>query len=97
MMSPIAKPWLFTQPNQDPFAATGRRLRWGVIATGRIASLVSQDLALLEDAELYAVSSRAQHTADAFASEIGFAVAYGDDGGQSGYERLLADESVDVI
>src|SRR5919205_1348151 len=97
MTSTIAKPWLFSQPNQDPLAATGRRLRWGVIATGRIASLVSKDLALLEDAELYAVSSRAQHTADAFAGEFGFAVAYGDDGGRLGYERLLADDSVDVV
>jgi predicted dehydrogenase len=97
MTSPIAKPWLFSQSNQDPLAATGRRLRWGVIATGRIASLVSQDLALLEDSELYAVSSRAQHTADAFAAEFGFAVGYGDDGGQHGYERLLADDSVDVV
>src|SRR6476469_7410267 len=97
MTSPIAKPWLFSQSNQDPLAATGRRLRWGVIATGRIASLVAQDLALLEDADLYAVSSRAQHTAEAFAGEFGFAVAYGDDGGQHGFERLLADESLDVV
>lgn len=96
MTSPIAKPWLFSQPNQDPCAATGAPLRWGVIATGRIASLVSRDLALLEDAELYAVSSRRQEAADAFAAEFGFSVAYGDDG-QPGYERLLADDSVDVV
>jgi predicted dehydrogenase len=97
MTSPIAKPWLFSQPNQDPRAATGAPLRWGVIATGRIASLVSRDLALLEDAELYAVSSRRQEAADAFAAEFGFSVAYGDDVGQPGYERLLADDSVDVV
>lgn len=97
MTSPIAKPWLFSQSNQDPRAATGRLLRWGVIATGRIAELVSRDLALLEDAELYAVSSRRQEAADAFAFEFGFTVAYGDDGGQRGYQRLLADDSVDVV
>jgi predicted dehydrogenase len=97
MTSPIAKPWLFSQQNQDPRAATGAPLRWGFIATGRIASLVARDLALLEDADLYAVSSRGQHTADAFAEEFGFTTAYGDDGGQEGYERLLADDSVDVV
>src|SRR6476661_6983434 len=97
MTSPIAKPWLFSQTNQDPRAATGAPLRWGVIATGRIASLVARDLALLEDAELYSVSSRGQHTADAFAAEFGFTTAYGDDGGQEGYERLLADDSVDIV
>jgi predicted dehydrogenase len=97
MTSPIAKPWLFSQSNQDPLAATGSPLRWGIIATGRIASLVSQDLALLADARLYAVSSRKQETADAFAAEFGFSVAYGDDAGQQGYERLLADDSVDVV
>src|SRR6476661_10069978 len=97
MTSPIAKPWLFSQPNQDPLAATGRRLRWGVIATGSIARAVSQDLALLEDAELYAVSSRAQDTADAFAVAYDFAKAYGDDGGVPGYQRLLADDGVDVV
>lgn len=97
MTSPIAKPWLFSQSNQDPRAATGKPLKWGFIATGRIASLVSRDLALLADAELYAVSSRRQHTADAFAAEYGFTTAYGDDGGREGYERLLADDSVDVV
>ncbi|WP_104136947.1 Gfo/Idh/MocA family protein [Arthrobacter sp. ZGTC131] len=97
MTSPIAKPWLFSQSNQDPQAATGNPLKWGFIATGRIASLVSRDLALLADAELYAVSSRRQHTADTFAAEYGFTTAYGTDGGQEGYERLLADDSVDVV
>src|SRR5688500_11481070 len=97
MTSPIAKPWLFSQSNQDPRAPTGNPLKWGFIATGRIASLVSRDLALLADAELYAVSSRRQHTADTFAAEYGFTTAYGDDGGREGYERLLADDSVDVV
>ncbi|GAA1267236.1 Gfo/Idh/MocA family protein [Arthrobacter pascens] len=97
MTLPIATPWLFSQPNQDPRAATGAALRWGVIATGRIASLVSRDLALLSDAELYAVSSRQQAAADAFASEFAFSRAYGDDNGQQGYQRLLADDAVDVV
>jgi predicted dehydrogenase len=97
MSAPIAKPWLFSQPDQNPRSATGTTLRWGVVATGGIAKLVTRDLALLADAELYAVSSRSVSTAEAFAAEFGFAKAYGDDGGELGYERLLADDAVDIV
>jgi predicted dehydrogenase len=65
--------------------------RWGFIATGRIASLVARDLALLPDGERFAVGSRDQGRADAFAAEHGFARAYGS------YEALLADDDVDVV
>jgi predicted dehydrogenase len=97
MSALIAKPWLSSQSDQDPRSATGNTVRWGVIATGGIARSVSEDLALLADAELYAVSSRAQETADNFASAYGFAKGYGDDDGVHGYQRLLADDSVDVV
>jgi predicted dehydrogenase len=97
MSAPIAKPWLSSQSDQDPRSATGNTLRWGVIATGGIARSVSEDLALLADAELYAVSSRGQATADSFAATYGFAKAYGDDDGVHGYQRLLADDAVDVV
>lgn len=97
MTALIAKPWLSGQSDQDPRTATGARLRWGVIATGGIAASVTRDLELLPDAELYAVSSRTQAAADAFAADFGFARAYGDDAGQAGYERLLANEAVDVV
>ncbi|MCR1160740.1 Gfo/Idh/MocA family oxidoreductase [Paenarthrobacter sp. UW852] len=97
MTLPIARPWLFEQTNQDPRAATGQPLRWGVVSTGNIANSVSQDLAMLEDAELYAVSSRTQEAADAFASALGFAKGYGDDGGVPGYQRMFADPAVDVV
>ncbi|QDW29057.1 Gfo/Idh/MocA family oxidoreductase [Arthrobacter sp. KBS0702] len=97
MSAPIATPWLFSQPDQDPRTATGARLRWGVVATGGIAAAVTRDLELLADAELYAVSSRSQAAADAFAADYGFARAYGDQDGSAGYERLLADDAVDVV
>jgi predicted dehydrogenase len=48
-------------------AADGQTLRWGVVATGRIAHRVTRDLARLEGAELYAVSSRSEGSARAFA------------------------------
>ncbi|MGP4032640.1 Gfo/Idh/MocA family protein [Pseudarthrobacter sp. 1C304] len=97
MTALIAKTWLSGQPDPDPRTATGARLRWGVIATGGIAAAVTRDLELLADAELYAVSSRTQAAADAFAADFGFARAYGDQDGHTGYERLLANEAVDVV
>lgn len=97
MSAPIAKPWLFNQSDQDPCSATGKALRWGVVATGGIARAVAQDLALLADAELYAVSSRSQASAESFAAEHGFAKAYGDDARAPGYQQLLADDSVDIV
>src|SRR4029453_8731095 len=93
----IAKPWLSSQVNQDPRSATGPKLRWGVVATGGIANAVAEDLAQLEDAELYGVSSRTQEAADAFATARGFAKSYGDDGGVTGYQRLFDDPNVDVV
>jgi predicted dehydrogenase len=97
MTALIAKPWLSSQSDADPRSATGTPLRWGIIATGGIAKAVAQDLALLADAELYAVSSRGQATADAFAGAHGVTMAYGDAAGLHGYQRLLADDAVDVV
>lgn len=97
MTAPIAKPWLFSQPDQDPRTATGRTLRWGIVATGGIANSVSTDLALLTDAEIHAVSSRTQGAADAFAAQFGIPHAFGDDDGATGYQRLFALDSVDVV
>jgi len=80
-----------------PLAATGPTLRWGVVATGSIARTVARQVALLEDAELHAVSSRDAARARAFADELGFDVAYGDDRRHLGFERLAADPDVDVV
>ncbi|MHA7282097.1 Gfo/Idh/MocA family protein [Arthrobacter sp. TMS2-4] len=81
----------------SPVVATGRALKWGVIATGGIASKVTQDIALLEDAVLHAVSSRSVDSAAAFADRFGFATSYGNDGGVAGYQRLVDDPEVDVV
>ena len=43
------------------------KIRWGILATGRIAHKFALGLSVLPDAELIAVGSRAQETADAFA------------------------------
>ncbi|MDP5227476.1 MULTISPECIES: Gfo/Idh/MocA family oxidoreductase [Arthrobacter] len=97
MASLIPRPWLLSQEQQNPAVATGRRLRWGMVSTGSIVQKVSADLALLQDAELYAVSSRSQQSADTFASGHGFSLGYGDDGGIPGYRRMVEDPEVDVV
>jgi predicted dehydrogenase len=84
-----------TGPGAD--TDTNRSLRWGVVATGRIAHKVTRDLAFLEDAELYAVSSRSKASAEAFAEEYGFAASYHDGPSGSGYRQLFADPKVDVV
>ena len=81
----------------DPLAATGRPLRWGVVATGSIARTVASQLVQLEDAVLHAVASRDAARARAFAGDLGASVAYGDGGGMLGFERMAADPDVDVV
>lgn len=82
---------------KNPVVATGRPLKWGVIATGRIATKVTADIALLEDAVLHAVSSRSADTAAAFAERFGFTTSYGNHDGVNGYQRLIDDPEVEVV
>jgi predicted dehydrogenase len=68
-----------------------RPIRWGILGTGWIASEFAADLTLLDDAELVAVGSRSQQTADAFGA--GFAV----ERCYPTYAELVADPEVDVV
>jgi predicted dehydrogenase len=97
MPSHIARPALLSAPDPDPVRPSGRPLRWGVVATGRIAGTVAQDLALMPDAVLQTVSSRTPPRASAFADRFGFATWYSDDAHRPGYEKLLADPGVDIV
>jgi predicted dehydrogenase len=65
-------------------------IRWGILATGKIAHTFARDLALTPDAELVAVGSRRLESAQAFADQYG-GTAYGS------YEELVADPAVDVV
>ncbi len=65
--------------------------RWGILATGNIASSMAEALQLIPDAELRAVASRRQSSADAFAARWNVPVAYGT------YEALLADPAIDIV
>ncbi len=66
------------------------KIRWGVLAPGRIARSFATDLALVPDAEIVASGSRSLGRAEEFAAEFGGA-AYGS------YEELVADPTVDVV
>lgn len=67
-------------------------IRWGILSTGHIASVLTRDLALLpEEAEVVAVGSRSLGKAEQFAAEHRIPRAYGS------YAELAADPEVDVI
>ncbi len=67
------------------------KTRWAVAGTGSIAARTLPDLALTENTEVIAVSSRTQQRADTFASDVGIPRAYG------AYQTLLADPDVDIV
>lgn len=66
-------------------------IKWGIIGTGSIASKFAEVLKSLDDAELLAVASRRQDSADAFADKFGIERAYGS------YEELGKDSDLDVV
>jgi predicted dehydrogenase len=65
--------------------------RWGILATGNIASSMAEALTLVPGAELRAVASRRQASADDFAERWTVPVAYGS------YDALLADPDIDIV
>lgn len=68
-----------------------KKYNWGILGCGKIAGKFSSDLALLENANLYATASRDQLKSQSFAQEFGFEKAYGS------YEAMLKDEKVDIV
>ncbi|EGX55097.1 oxidoreductase [Streptomyces zinciresistens K42] len=66
-------------------------MRWGILATGGIAAAFTADLVDLPDAEVVAVASRRQASADAFAERFGIGRAYGD------WRALAEDGDIDVV
>ncbi|WP_296631433.1 Gfo/Idh/MocA family oxidoreductase [Rhodoluna sp.] len=66
------------------------QLRWGFIGTGWIADVCSKDLDLVA-INKYAVASRSEDNARAFAESHGFEKYYG------GFEAMLQDPNVDVV
>ena len=70
---------------------SNQRVRWGIAATGGIAAKMCTALAGLPDAEIVAVGSRTQESADAFAARFAIANSHGS------YEALFADPDVDIV
>jgi predicted dehydrogenase len=68
-----------------------RPVRWGILATGRIAHSFAKALRLLPGAEIAAVGSRRKEAAEAFARQYDVPAAY------DSYEGLVADPAVDVV
>ncbi|WP_295801474.1 Gfo/Idh/MocA family oxidoreductase [Mucilaginibacter sp.] len=68
-----------------------KTIRWGILGAGRIARKFAADLKLVTDAELIAIGSRSQETAEEFGDE--FDIKYRHDG----YEALVKNPEVDVI
>ncbi len=68
-----------------------KRTRWGILGTGTIATKFALGLRAADNAELRAVGSRSEATAEAFAREHGAARAH------ASYEALARDPEVDAI
>jgi predicted dehydrogenase len=64
--------------------------RWGIMATGRIAQEFARNLQQVPGAEIAAVGSRSQESADAFAARFGGRA-------HASYDALAADPDVDVV
>jgi predicted dehydrogenase len=68
-----------------------KKIRWGIIGTGNIADSFASDLLLLDDAELIAVGSRTQQSADAFGQKFNIPNRH------ASYSALANDTKVDVV
>jgi dihydrodiol dehydrogenase / D-xylose 1-dehydrogenase (NADP) len=67
------------------------KIRWGIIGTGNIARKFAEALLFVPEAELIAVGSRQQESANAFGSEFNVPHTHGS------YHALVEDPSVDVV
>lgn len=67
------------------------KLRWGIIGSGNIAKQFARGLAVVSDAELLAVGSRSQGSADQFGDMFEVPRRY------ASYEALAADPDIDAI
>jgi predicted dehydrogenase len=68
-----------------------RPVRWGILATGKIANSFAQNLQVLPEAEIAAVGARRLESAQEFAQRYGAVSAYGS------YQQLVEDPAVDVV
>ncbi len=67
------------------------KIRWGILGTGYIAGLFAEGLSFVSDAELVAVGSRSDSSANRFADRHGVPHRH------SNYEALVHDPDVEVV
>ena len=67
------------------------KYRWGIMATGAIARHFAEALTVTDHGQLFAVASRNQERAKAFAERYGATRSYGS------YQALIEDPEVDII
>ena len=68
-----------------------KKVRWGILSTGRIAHQFAQDMAHVDNGELVAVAARTREAAVAFAGRHQIPRAH------AGYDALIADPQVDAV
>ncbi|TXE14935.1 Gfo/Idh/MocA family oxidoreductase [Seonamhaeicola algicola] len=68
-----------------------KTINWGIIGLGSIANKFATDLLTIKDAKLYAVASRNQQKANAFANKYKATKAY------DNYEALANDKNIDAV
>ncbi len=72
-------------------SSAARPIRWGILGTGSIAQLFAQALRSLDDADLKAVGSRTQASADTFGKDFGVRHRH------ASYAALAGDPEVDIV
>ncbi len=68
-----------------------KKIRWGIISTGHISGRFAEALEILPEAELTAVASRTQESAEEFAKKYNISKAY------ATYQELADDPDIDVV
>ncbi|MFI6519380.1 Gfo/Idh/MocA family protein [Spirillospora sp. NPDC050679] len=79
------------EPDNGGGDGAGAPVRWGILGTGGIAAVFTEDLLRLPGHTVAAVGSRSAGTAEAFAGRYGIGRAHGS------YADLAADAGVDVV
>lgn len=65
--------------------------KWGILGTGKIAKRFMQAAFYVPEAQVVAVGSREQHTAEQFGAQFGVPKRYGS------YDALLSDPEVEIV
>ncbi len=71
--------------------SSNRQYRWGILGTGKIARRFMQAALSVPSAQVVAIGSRSQETADAFGSTFGVPKRYGS------YEGVINDPEVEIV